>query len=344
MPKQKLNNQNNLRQARKEGYIIVPNYFLKKWVSILGVGPVVLYQELLTYCHKGKYIAWPTIDSLCQQMGIAKTTLFRYQDTLIKFGLIKNITRAKSTTGHYRNNIYQITPLEKLTKHPDPGKIIDFVGSKMKPDRYQNDTSIGSNMILSLVSKRYPNNSNLNITNSTAANGEKDAVAAVVNFKKLKEKGDLSACGHAQAEEKMQAPYNSKEHYTGQAVRERMVKLDFKEEFIEKILKEYSLKKIEENLDLLLERKNIQNPAGWLSAALKNDYRGEEQESWPSPSEAEGDCRGLIHQTRLESAGRINPPPTKTKTSSEDKKILSTEEARERFHSLREQLMAMNSP
>jgi len=80
------------------------------------------------------------MDSLCQQMGIAKTTLLRYQNTLIKFGLIKNVTRGKSTTGHYRNNIYQVIFLEELTKHPDPGKIIDFVGSKMKPDWYQNDT------------------------------------------------------------------------------------------------------------------------------------------------------------------------------------------------------------
>ncbi len=45
----------------------------------------------------------------------------------------QNIARGKSTTGHYRNNIYQITPLEELTKHPDPGKIINFVGSKMIP-------------------------------------------------------------------------------------------------------------------------------------------------------------------------------------------------------------------
>jgi len=124
-------------------------------------------------------------------MGIAKTTLLRYQNTLVKFGLIKNITRGKSTTGHYRNNIYQAIFLEELTKHPDPGKIIDFVGSKMKPDWYQNDTYIGSNMILSLVSKRYPNNTNLNITNTTTTTTkrEKDAVAAV-NFKKLKEKGE----------------------------------------------------------------------------------------------------------------------------------------------------------
>ena len=68
---------------------------------------------------------------------------------------------------------------ERKEGHPDPGKIINFVGSKMKPDWYQNDTNVGSNMILSLVSKRYPNNTNLNITKTTT-NGEKDAVVAVV--------------------------------------------------------------------------------------------------------------------------------------------------------------------
>ena len=304
MEKEKLSKQS---KSPKEGYIIVTNSFLKKWVRILEVGPVVLYQELLTYCHKEKYIVWPTINSLCQQMGIAKTTLLRYQDTLIKFGLIKNITRGKSTTGHYRNNIYQITSLEELTKHPDPGKIIDFVGSNMKPDRYQNDTSIGSNMKLSLVSKRYPNNTNLNNTNITTTNGEKDAVVAV-NFKKLKEKG----------EEKMQAPYSSKEHYTGQVIRERMVKLDFKEEFMEKILKEYSMKKIEEKLDLLLERKNIQNPTGWLRSALKNDYQDAEQERY--------DEEPVRQESRL---------------STENKKILSKEEALQQIQLAKDKLDAI---
>ena len=78
----------------------------------------------------------------------------------------------------------------------------------------------------------------------------------------------------------MPAPYNSQEHYVGQEIRERMVDLDFKEEFIEKMLKEYSVKKIEEKLDLLTERKNIQRPVGWLMAALKHDYRDTEQESY----------------------------------------------------------------
>ncbi len=301
MPRENQNKQNKPGGKEKEGYIIVPNYFLKKWVRVLGVGPIVLYEELLTYCHKGKYIAWPTLNTLCQEMGIAKTTLLRYQNTLLKFGLIKNIRRSKSTTGHYRNNIYQITPLEELTGPPDPEKIIDFIGSKMKPDRYQNDTSVGSKMKLSLVSNRYPNNTNLNITNSTATKREKDAAVVAVNFKKLKEKG----------EDKMQA------------IRERMVELDFKEEFIEQLLKDYPARKIEKKLDLLMERKNIQNLAGWLSAALKNDYRGEEQEPQPIPHP------------------HLNPPPQLPFPSppeggdqGEGDKILSTEEARERFHSL----------
>ena len=252
----------NRVKKQKKATLLSPTTSLKKWVRILGVGPVVLYQELLTYCHKEKYIAWPTINSLCQQLGIAKTTLLRYQNTLIKFGLIKNIARGKSTTGHYKNNIYQITSLEELSGHPDPGKIIDFLGSKMKPDRYQNDTYVGSNMKLSLVSNRYPNNNHLNSINiTTTTNREKDAVVAVVNFKKLKKKG----------EEKMQA------------VREQMVELDFKEEFVEKILKDYPPRKIEEKLDLLMERRNIQSPAGWLVAALKNDYQYVEQPSRITP-------------------------------------------------------------
>jgi hypothetical protein len=293
MQRKMQNKQNIPGEEKKEGYIIVPNCFLKKWVRVLGVGPVVLYQELLTYCHKGKYIAWPTIDSLCHEMGIAKTTLLRYQNTLLRFGLIKNISRGKSTTGHYKNNIYQITSLEELTESPDHDKIIDFLGSKMKPDRYQNDTSIGSNVKLSLVSNRYPNNSNLNNNNITATNREN----AAVNFKKSKEKG----------EEKMRA------------LRERMVELDFKEALIEKILKEYSVKKIEENLDLLLERKNIQHPAGWLMAALKHDYRNGEEESDEEESVGEAPC-----------------------LSQENQKILSTEEVKRRFKLLRHQLITNN--
>jgi len=315
MQREMQNKQNKPGKEGKEGYIIVPNYFLREWVRVLGVGPVVLYQELLTYCHKEKYIAWPTINSLCQQMGIAKTTLLRYQNTLIKFGLIKIITRGKSTTGHYRNNIYQIISIEGLSKHPDPGKIIDFLGSKMKPNRYQNDTNIGSKMKLSLVSKRYPNNTNLNITNLTAAKGGKDAAVAAANFKKLKEEG----------EEKMQV------------LRERMVELDFEEEFVERILKEYSLKKIEKKLDLLMERRNIQNPAGWLKAALKNDYPTPHPPLDPPPSRGRRDIGCPLPQREEEFKKDLEG-----EGQGEGDKILSTEEVRRCFHLLREKLMAMS--
>ncbi|MBU4562736.1 hypothetical protein KKB17_04950, partial [bacterium] len=150
---------------------------------------------------------------------------------------------------------------------------------------------------------------------------------AVTNFKKLKEKG----------EEKMQAPFNSKEHYTGQAIRERMVKLDFKEEFIEKILKEYSVKKIEEKLDLLMERRNIQSPAGWLRSALKNDYRDSEQEGY-----SEEPIRQESQPLRIDSRFRGNLNSQIPSPLEGDKKILSSEEARRRFHLLRHKLKAMN--
>jgi hypothetical protein len=253
-------------------------------------------------------------------MGIAKTTLLRYQDTLIRFGLIKNITRAKSTTGHYRNNIYQITPLEELIEPPDPDKIIDFLGSKMKPDRYQNDTSIGSKMKLSLVSKRYPNNTNLKHYQGNNNKEGEDAVAAV-DFKKLKEKG----------EERMRV------------IRERMVELDFKEGFIEKILKEYSTKKIDEKLDLLMERRNIQRPAGWLMAALKNDYRGEEQERYDEEPAEESDnlkSRGTMHRALNESE-QIDPSSTENTDIPEE---VSREKAIKAIKLIQDNLSACISP
>jgi len=327
MEKKFLVNQN---QLTKEGYVIVSSYFLDNCVEILGTGPGMLYIQLLNYCHKGKDLAWPTLATLGKKMQFTPKSITKFHQILLKHGLIKKISKGKTASGSYKRNIYQITPLHMVKNTLSIGNIFPYVEEKITPN----------------LGKKLPiNNTNLNSTNTTTTNKEKDAAVAV-DFKKLKEKGDLSApaCAYphadrcnAQAEEKMRAPYNSKEHYTGQAIRERMVELDFKEGFVEKMLKEYSLKKIEEKLDLLMERKNIKSPAGWLNAALQNDYRGEE----PVEESEDLKCRGLMHQTRQESAGRMNPPPTKTKTNSENNKILSTEEARRRFHSLREQLMAM---
>jgi len=311
MEKEFLVNQNELT---KEGYVIISSYFLDYCVEVLGTGPGMLYIQLLNYCHKGKDIAWPTLETLGKKMQFTPKSITKFHRILLKHGLIKKISKGKTPSGNYRRNIYQITPLRMVKNTLSMGNIFPQVEEKITPN----------------LGKKLPtNNTNLNITNiTTTTKREKDAVAAV-NFKKLKEEG----------EENVRAPYSSKEkeHYTGQAIRERMAELDFKEGFVEKMLKKYSLKKIEEKLDLLMERKNIQSPAGWLRAALQNDYRGEE----PVEESEDLKCRGLMHQTRQESAGRMNPPPTKTKTNSENDKILSTEEARRRFHSLREQLMAI---
>jgi len=66
--------------------------------------------------------------------------------------------------------------------------------------------------------------------------------------------------------------------YKGQALRERMREFDLKEGFIEKVLKAYPVNKVEEKLDLLAESRQIRNPVGWLSDALKNDYQNPDME------------------------------------------------------------------
>ena len=239
--------QNRQTKSSKEGYIIMPNIFLAEWIKVMGKGPVLLYLQLLTYCHKEKDIAWPALSTLGDSLDMSKNSLISYQKILLKYGLIKKTTGRRTAQGNYRSNLYKVTPM----RSPKNG-----------PGRVQKMDTGSPKIALYQVQNLHPNNTNLNITNLTATTKrEKDAVAAAVNFKKLKEEG----------EEKMQV------------IRERMVELDFKEEFIEKILKDYPPKKIEEKLDLLMERKNIQSPAAWLSAALKKDYRGEEQESQPVP-------------------------------------------------------------
>jgi len=220
-----------------------------------------------------------------------------------------------------------------LREHPDPGKMINFVGSKMKPDRYQNDTCIGSNLKLSLVSKRYPNNTNLKHYQSNNNKEGEDAVVAV-DFKKLKEEGEERMRAPYSSKEHYtgQAPRSSKEHYTGQAIREQLMDLDFKESFIEKLLKDYPAKKIEEKLDLLLIKRNIQSPAGWLWTALKNDYQGAEQERYdeePAEKSEDDKCRGTMHRALNESEQIDN------------KKILSREEALQQIQLAKDKLAAI---
>jgi len=288
MEKEFLVNQNELT---KEGYVIISSYFLDYCVEVLGTGPGMLYIQLLNYCHKGKDIAWPTLATLGRKMQFTPKSITKFHQILLKHGLIKKISKGKTYSGNYRRNIYQITPLHMVKNTLSTGNIFPQVEEKITPN----------------MGKKLPtNNTNLKHYQGNNNKEREDAAVVAANFKKLKEKG----------EERMGV------------IRERMVELDFEEEFIEKILKEYSTKKIDEKLDLLMERKNIKNPAGWLRSALKNDYQDREQERY--------DEEPLEQVSRQTPLSHLNSTPSMVKKfketividshlSPEDRKIQSRE-------------------
>jgi len=238
MQKEKPNRKN---KSSQKGYVNMPNNFLTDWAKALGTGPIVLYLQLLTYCHKEKDMAWPALTTLSNKLGMSRNSLISHRKTLLKYGLIKKMVRRRSVQGNYRSNLYQVTPIE---------------GAKIGPDQVQNLDGDSPKFELDQVQNLNPNNNNLKHYQGNNNKGREDAVVAV-DFKKIKEKG----------EERVQA------------IREQLIDLDFKARFIEQLLKDFDPKKIEEKLDLLLARKNIRNPAGWLIAALKYDYQSSEQES-----------------------------------------------------------------
>jgi len=125
------------------------------------------------------------------------------------------------------------------------GNIFPYLEGKFTPDIRENLPTNNNNL------KHYQFNNNKERKDTAVA-------VAVANFKKLKEKG----------EEKMRV------------MKERLRDLDFEWKFIEQLVKDFSPKKIEEKLDLLMEKRNIKSPAGWLVAALKNDYQDAEQERY----------------------------------------------------------------
>ncbi|MBU4562812.1 hypothetical protein KKB17_05330, partial [bacterium] len=188
----------NQKQLTKEGYVIISSYFLDYCVEILGTGPGMLYIQLLNYCYKGKDLAWPTLSTLGKKMQFTPKSITKFHQVLLKHGLIKKISKGKTASGNYRRNIYQVTPLHMVKNTLSKGNIFPHIEEKITPN----------------IGKKLPtSNTNLKHYQSNNNKEGEDAVVAVVNFKKLKEKG----------EEKMQAPFDSKEHYTGQAIRERMV-------------------------------------------------------------------------------------------------------------------------
>ena len=98
---------------KTNSYTLIQDYFLAHWVNIIGLGPAILYIEFLSYYHKGKDTAWPSIKTLNKRMGTTTKTLIRYRNTLIEYGLIKKVVKQKSSSGGYEHNLYQIGLLDK---------------------------------------------------------------------------------------------------------------------------------------------------------------------------------------------------------------------------------------
>ncbi len=121
-----------------------------------------------------------------------------FHQILLKHGLIKKISKGKTASGNYRRNIYQVTPLRMVKNTLSKGNIFPYIEKKITPNLGKKLPTNNTNL------KQYQGNNN--------KEGENAVVAA--DFKKLKEEG----------EERMRV------------IRERMVELDFKNEFIEKKL------------------------------------------------------------------------------------------------------------
>ncbi|GAB4112583.1 MAG: hypothetical protein Kow00103_02320 [Candidatus Caldatribacteriota bacterium] len=261
-----------------EGYILIPNYFFKSWIRLLGIGPALLYLELLSYCHKDKNIIWPTLTTLSNNLGISKNSLLSYQKVLLKYGLIKKIVKRRGPKRNYLSNIYKVTPIEgaKIVLNLVQNlqgvvQILEGGGAKIEPGVVQNLN---------------PNNNHINNTNTTTT---KD-VAVVLNSKRLKEKG----------EEKMRA------------LTEQLKDLNLAENFIARLFKDFEFENIEEKLDLLLQKKNIKNPAGWLLAALNDNYQDPEQ-TLPSPSASGSSSpkqESILPQHQEDKDKEIKPHPS----------------------------------
>ena len=306
------------------GFTMLPNNFLKKWTQTLGKGPILLYLQLVTYCHKDKYIAWPALKTLGDDLGMSKTSLIYYQKILLKYGFIKRILK-RNHQGFHQSNIYQLTPIECVKNEPCQVQKLDLTGTEIE---------------LRQVQKFNPNNNNLNNTNRTTT-------SAVVDFKKIKDKG----------EEKMNA------------IRKRMLEFDFTEGFTEKVLKEYPLEKVEEKLELYAEGSEVRNPAGWFIAALREGYGEEKVKDKVNvpPSQFRMDYSSSRNDTSC-SAGlprhcvprndekkehndygnrglprRFTPRNDGNDSRNGNEKILPREEALKRIQAIRRSLMAINS-
>ena len=264
----------------EHGFTMLPNNFIKNWAKTLGKGPLLLYLQLCTYCHQDKYIAWPPLRPLGEDLGMTKNSLISYQKILQQNGLIQKIKRRKAN-GNYHANLYRLTPMPSAKNGPHGVQKLDQPGPKNA--LYQ-------------VQYLHPNNNNKNKNNRTTT------TSAVVAFQTEEEKR--------------------------QDLRERMLSFDFRESFIDKMLKTYSLKKIFEKIELYADGREVKNKEGWLMTALKEGY-GKENENVASPAPSGRDLqlrvKYITYSTGL--PRRFTPRNDRNKSQKKKEKILPREEA-----------------
>jgi len=143
-------------------YTTIQDYFLAHWVSTIGLGPAMLYLQLLSYCHKGKDIAWPSIQTLNKRMGTTTKTLIKYRNILLEYGLIKKIVKQISSSGGYDHNLYQIVLLDKenilyppVEKLPEENEeIISGISEEFPYSNQDNPNKIVSDNKKSLKTER----------------------------------------------------------------------------------------------------------------------------------------------------------------------------------------------
>jgi len=106
-------------QKGREGFLMISQQFLKDEVRKIGLGPAMLYLQLLSYCYGEKEIAYPSLKTLAHSMGVTVKTIVFYRKVLVSSGLIKKITRRKGENGNYQNTIYQLVRFSSSLKEED---------------------------------------------------------------------------------------------------------------------------------------------------------------------------------------------------------------------------------
>jgi DNA-binding transcriptional MerR regulator len=97
-----------LINEKTDGFLMIDNNFLRDWIKVIGIGPAMLYLQLLSYCYGKKDIAFPSLKTLAATMGVSVKTIVVYRKILVSYGLIKKVIRRKDENGSYQSSMYQL--------------------------------------------------------------------------------------------------------------------------------------------------------------------------------------------------------------------------------------------